>query len=107
MAERKQSRDVVKPKEDGRSSSSRKLYDKVAVKDPVRQGFYREVAEILRTARSHAHRAANLLMVEAYWNVGRKIVEEEQSGKKRAVYGDFLVERLSSKLAQRLDVVSM
>lgn len=41
-------------------------------------------------------------MMEAYWNVGRKIVEEEQSGKKRAAYGEFLIERLSSKLRDEL-----
>ena len=102
MAERKQNKSGAKPKENGLSSPSRKLYDKIVVKDPVRQGFYREVAEILRTARAQAHRAANFLMVEAYWNVGRKIVEEEQSGKKRAAYGEFLIERLSAKLREEL-----
>jgi len=101
MTELKQKKSA-KPKGNGLSSPSRKLYDKVAVKDPVRQGFYREVAEILRVARVHAHRAANFLMVEAYWNVGRKIVEEEQSGKKRAAYGEFLIERLSTKLREEL-----
>jgi predicted nuclease of restriction endonuclease-like (RecB) superfamily len=41
-------------------------------------------------------------MVEAYWNVGRKIVEEEQFGKKRAVYGEFLIEGLSARLKDEL-----
>ncbi len=31
-------------------------------------------------------------MVEAYWNVGRRIVEEEQKGKKRAEYGTNLTQ---------------
>jgi hypothetical protein len=76
----------------GLSSPSRKLYETVVVKDPVRQGFYQEIADILRTARAKAYRASNFLMVEAYWTVGRKIVEEEQFGKKRADYGKRLIE---------------
>lgn len=41
-------------------------------------------------------------MVEAYWTVGRKIVEEEQFGKKRAAYGEFLIEGLSARLKNEL-----
>lgn len=37
-------------------------------------------------------------MVEAYWNVGRMIVEEEQQGKQRAGYGESLVRGLSMRL---------
>jgi hypothetical protein len=39
-------------------------------------------------------------MLQAYWNVGRLIVEEEQNGKDRAEYGSFLISNLSEKLAQ-------
>jgi hypothetical protein len=39
-------------------------------------------------------------MVEAYWNVGRMIVEEEQQGKKRAKYGAFLIRDLSFRLTE-------
>jgi len=37
-------------------------------------------------------------MVQAYWNVGRLIVEEEQAGKERAEYGQELVKQLAEKL---------
>ena len=37
-------------------------------------------------------------MVEAYWNIGKLIVEEEQKGEKRAEYGNFLLKELSEKL---------
>jgi predicted nuclease of restriction endonuclease-like (RecB) superfamily len=37
-------------------------------------------------------------MVEAYWNVGRMIVEEEQRGKERAEYGAFLIKNLAMRL---------
>ena len=60
--------------------------------------FYREIAETLKTARTRAYRAIDSLMVEAYWNVGRRIVEEEQQGKERAGYGTSLLRHLSIRL---------
>lgn len=41
--------------------------------------------------------AANAAMVEAYWNVGREIVEK-QGGESRAKYGDGLVKALAVRL---------
>lgn len=82
------------------SSKSRKLYDTAVVKDPVRLGFYQEIADILRTARAKAYRASNFLMVEAYWNIGRMIVEEEQLNKGKARYGERLMVGLSSRLSE-------
>jgi predicted nuclease of restriction endonuclease-like (RecB) superfamily len=60
--------------------------------------FYRTVADILRAARTNAYRAVNFTMVEAYWTVGRTILEEEQRGRGRANYGAQLVQRLSERL---------
>ena len=37
-------------------------------------------------------------MVEAYWNIGRRIVEEEQQGSQRAEYGEGLIKELSKQL---------
>jgi hypothetical protein len=37
-------------------------------------------------------------MVEAYWNIGRLIVEEEQQGKEKAAYGTYLIPKLAKKL---------
>jgi predicted nuclease of restriction endonuclease-like (RecB) superfamily len=68
--------------------------------DVVRPDFYRSVADVLRNARSNAYRAVNFVMVEAYWNVGRMIVEEEQQGEKRAQYGKRLLKELSARLTQ-------
>jgi hypothetical protein len=76
---------------------------KAAVKDKRRdivstRGIYQEVAKVLRDARNKVYRAVNFTMVEAYWHVGRMIVEEEQRGKERAEYGAFLIKELSSRL---------
>jgi len=40
-------------------------------------------------------------MTATYWEVGRRIVEHEQHGKKRAGYGEALLERLSVDLTAR------
>jgi predicted nuclease of restriction endonuclease-like (RecB) superfamily len=68
--------------------------------DTVRHEFYESVADVLRTARGKAYRAVNRVMVEAYWNVGRMIVKEEQKGKERAKYGVFLIRNLSLRLTE-------
>lgn len=70
------------------------------IRSAARSELYNAVAEILRTARSNAYRAVNFTMVEAYWNVGRMIVEEEQQGKERAEYGAFLIRDLSFRLTE-------
>ena len=62
------------------------------------EAVYQSVAEILEKARSTAYRAVNAAMVQAYWEIGCIIVEEEQKGKKRAGYGDELIEGLSQRL---------
>jgi predicted nuclease of restriction endonuclease-like (RecB) superfamily len=56
--------------------------------------------EILRAARKNAYRTVNLTMIEAYWNVGRRIVEEEQQGKERAEYGKYLIRDLANRLRE-------
>jgi predicted nuclease of restriction endonuclease-like (RecB) superfamily len=61
---------------------------------------YRSIKTILEKARKSAYRAVNFAMVQAYWNVGRLIVEDEQKGKAKAEYGKFLIKELSKKLIQ-------
>jgi predicted nuclease of restriction endonuclease-like (RecB) superfamily len=70
------------------------------ISSALRNEFYESVAEVLRTARHTAYRAVNFTMVEAYWNVGRMIVEEEQQGKERAEYGKGLLSGLATRLTQ-------
>ncbi len=60
--------------------------------------FHAEIKQILQEARSKAQSAVNSAMVEAYWLIGKRIVEEEQRGEKKAKYGERLLERLSKEL---------
>lgn len=59
--------------------------------------IYEEIKEILKLARGKAYAAVNLAMVEAYWNIGKRIVEA-QDGKEFAKYGQSLIKDLSKKL---------
>lgn len=60
--------------------------------------FYADVKQILEQARGKARSAVNAAMVEAYWLIGRRIVEEEQRGQHKAEYGARLIEDLSTAL---------
>jgi len=60
------------------------------------------VGELLEAARRASARTVNAFMTATYWEVGRRIVEFEQGGAKRAGYGERLLERLASDLTARL-----
>ncbi|HYU34483.1 MAG TPA: PDDEXK nuclease domain-containing protein [Thermoanaerobaculia bacterium] len=60
--------------------------------------LYQEIRAVLESARAGVYRAVNAAMVQAYWHVGRLIVEHEQGGRKRAAYGEAVVEDLSQRL---------
>lgn len=66
------------------------------------QSLITDIKGILNAARSKAYAAVNFAMVEAYWNIGRRIVEEEQNGEKRAGYGEYLIKELSAVLTKEL-----
>ena len=58
------------------------------------------VRAILQSSRHQAMQTVNAVMVEAYWQIGREIVEEEQRGQDRAAYGTRLIEELSHSLTR-------
>ena len=64
-------------------------------------GLIGGIGELLEAARRNAARAVNALMTATYWEIGRRIVEFEQRGKKRAEYGEELLQRLAQDLTAR------
>ncbi|WP_209331411.1 PDDEXK nuclease domain-containing protein [Lunatimonas salinarum] len=62
--------------------------------------FYSQIIELLNAARQNVVRAVNQTMVVTYHEIGRMIVEEEQSGKERADYGRELLKGLSARLTK-------
>ena len=61
-------------------------------------GLYNEVREIITSARQSAVRSVDFCRVQMYWQIGRRILEEEQKGKERADYGSYLLKNLAKKL---------
>ena len=73
------------------------------MKPPVKSNtVYLRIRQILESARATAARSVNTAQVIANWLIGREIVEEEQRGKKRAGYGEQLLQDLSSRLSAEL-----
>ena len=62
--------------------------------------IYAEIKETLLLSRGQAYSAVNYAMVQAYWQIGRIIVEHEQNGSLRAEYGKCVLQRLSEQLTQ-------
>ncbi len=56
------------------------------------------ISDLLASGRTKSFQKVNTILVETYWNIGRQIVEYEQSGNKKAEYGSALLKRLSKDL---------
>jgi predicted nuclease of restriction endonuclease-like (RecB) superfamily len=78
----------------------KKPHQKAILQTPSAEygGLIGGIAELLETARRTAARTVNALMTATYWEIGRRIVEFEQGGEKRAEYGEALLQRLAQDL---------
>ena len=56
------------------------------------------VKEIVMKAKNFAYRSSNAIMLNMYWEVGQLIVEDEQEGKAKAIYGKATLKNLSKFL---------
>ena len=65
----------------------------------MNEKFYNEIKNILNMARNKVYKTANFVMVEAYWNIGKSIIEE-QGGNEKAEYGAGLIKELSKQMTQ-------
>jgi len=64
-------------------------------------GLHGEIVKLLDSARLTTARHVNALMTASYWEIGRRIIEAEQRGKRRAGYGEQLMARLAFDLTAR------
>ena len=69
--------------------------------DAPYRAVYGDVSKIIDAAKDTAARSVNAAMTAAYWLIGYRIVEFEQSGEERAEYGTALIERLAEDLTRR------
>jgi predicted nuclease of restriction endonuclease-like (RecB) superfamily len=69
--------------------------------EPKSREFVSGIVELLEQARWQSARAVNSIMTATYWEVGRRVVEQEQAKKTRAEYGEKVIELLSAELTSR------
>ena len=62
--------------------------------------FIQDIKELLKSARNKVYRNINEIMTKTYFEIGKRIVEEEQKGKSRADYGKALLKSLSTELTK-------
>ena len=60
----------------------------------LKQSLIEEIRGIINSSRAKAIRSVDNERVLMYWQIGKVIFEEEQLGKERAGYGDFLIKSL-------------
>lgn len=64
------------------------------------QSVITDIKSIISSGRGNAYSAANKAMVLTYWNIGKRIVEQEPNGKERAKYGKQLIVFLLNELTK-------
>lgn len=60
--------------------------------------YIQDIIGLLQEARSKTYRAVNTIMVQTYWQIGARIVLQEQAGESRAEYGEGIIKSLSKAL---------
>ncbi|GAB1464716.1 PDDEXK nuclease domain-containing protein [Aliarcobacter cryaerophilus] len=60
--------------------------------------IYQEIKELLYSAKNRVYQTINTTMTQTYYQIGKRIVEEEQGGEIRAEYGKSLLKLLSVQL---------
>ena len=65
---------------------------------PISEQFVAEIRQIIRQAQQNAVRSVDFCRVQMYWNLGKRILEEEQQGKARAEYGSYLIKNLAQRI---------
>lgn len=73
--------------------------NKLQHRDITTDKLFDDIRNIIEQGRKQAYAAAGQAAIMTYWNVGRRIVEEEQQGENRAAYGAKLIPDLAAKLS--------
>ena len=66
----------------------------------VDKSLLTEIKQLLTQARQKTYQAIQSNMIEAYWLIGKRIVEQEQDGNERARYGEAVLKNLSQALSE-------
>ena len=64
----------------------------------IQEHFVADIRSIIENGRKQAYASVNKTAIATFWNIGRRIVEEEQNGEARASYGSSLIKNLADQL---------
>jgi DUF1016 N-terminal domain len=64
----------------------------------LKKEFIQQIQNIISSSQERAIRSVDTVRVMMYWEIGKLILEEEQQGKDRAGYGEFLIKKLADSL---------
>lgn len=67
-------------------------------KEIISSNLILDIKKIIEYSKKQVVKNVNTIMLQTYWNIGRRIVEEEQNGNLRADYGSSLLKQLSKEL---------
>jgi len=68
--------------------------------DLIKNNLINDIKVLLHSAKNSVYQTINSTMTQTYWEIGKRIVEEEQGGEKRAKYGKTLIKNLSLELTK-------
>lgn len=73
----------------------------IATQADTLQPLIDSIAQVIQEARSHLAKQINSTMTNAYWQIGKYIVEYEQGGQAKVAYGESTLRELSIRLTAR------
>lgn len=68
--------------------------------ESISKNLFIKISALLENSQKRVLNIVNQTMVLTYFEIGKMLVEEEQSGKERADYGKFLILDISKKLTE-------
>jgi len=74
------------------------LEDEFMKKEIISSNFVSDIKKIIEDSKKQIVRSVNTIMLQTYWNIGKRIVEEEQNGNDKAGYGKALINNLAKEL---------
>ena len=66
----------------------------------LQQNIINDIRNLIDNAKKSIVKSVNWAMVITYWEIGKRIIEEEQKGEERAKYGSFLIKKLALQLTK-------
>ena len=79
-----------------------KMSNELISKDEITNELVNEIKDLIINARNKVAQQVNETLVDTYWNIGKVIVEKEQSGQIKAEYGKAILLNVSKRLSKEI-----